>query len=109
MQDLVIESNELRKQLNENIEDLKKTGLSKAKAEYNYRVALSKEIMIQRSNGIPVGIISDICRGNQDIAKLKFQRDYTETLYDAAKQKIYATKIELQIVENQIEATRKGE
>ena len=48
-------------------------------------------------------------RGNESIAKLKFQRDYTETLYDAAKQKIYATKIELEIVENQLQAERKGE
>lgn len=109
MQDLIIESEELRKQLNDNIDELKKVGYKKAKAEYEYRVALSKGIMVQRSQGVPVTIINDVVRGNENIAKLKFQRDFAETLNDAAKQKIYATKIELEIVENQIEAERKGE
>lgn len=109
MQDLIIESEELRKQLNNNIDELKIVGYKKAKAEYDYRVALSKEIMIQRNQGVPVTIINDVVRGNENIAKLKFQRDYAETLYDTAKQKIYATKIELEIVENQLQAERKGE
>jgi len=109
MQDLIIESEELRKQLNNNIDELKKVGYNKAKAEYEYRVALSKEIMIQRNQGLPVTIINDVVKGKEEIAKLKLQRDYTETLYDVAKQKIYATKIELEIVENQLQAERKGE
>ncbi|WP_132995804.1 hypothetical protein [Sporanaerobacter acetigenes] len=109
MQDLIIESEELRKQLNNNIDELKIVGYKKAKAEYDYRVALSKEIMIQRNQGVPVTIINDVVRGNENIAKLKFQRDYAETLYDTTKQKIYATKIELEIVENQLQAERKGE
>lgn len=109
MQDLIIESEELRKQLNNNIDELKIVGYKKAKAEYDYRVALSKEIMVRRDQGLPVTIINDVVRGKEEIAKLKLQRDYKETLYDAAKQKIYATKIELEIVENQLQAERKGE
>jgi len=109
MQDLIIELQELRKTLNLAIEKLKERGYKKAKAEQNYRVALAKEILLQRDAGMPVTIISDICRGKEEIAKLKLERDIAETLYETALQKIYATKIELQIVENQLNAERKGE
>ena len=109
MQDLIIELQELRKTLNLAIEKLKERGYKKAQAEQNYRIALAKEILLQRDAGMPVTIISDICRGKEEIAKLKLERDIAETLYETALQKIYATKIELQIVENQLNAERKGE
>lgn len=109
MQDLVIEINSLRKTLNLAINELKKRGIAKGESEQNYRIALAKEILLQREKGVPVTIISDICRGNKEIAKLKLDRDIAETLYETALQKIYSTKIELGIVERQIEAERKGE
>ena len=108
MQDLIIELQDLRKTLNLAIEVLKERGYKKAQAEQNYRVALAKEILTNRDKGVPVTIISDICRGNEEIAKLKLERDIAETLYDTAQQKIYSTKLELQIVENQLNAERKG-
>jgi len=109
MQDLIIQINKLRRTLNYAIAELRERGENKAKAEQNYRVALAKEILLQRDAGMPVTIISDICRGKEEIAKLKLERDIAETLYETALQKIYATKIELQIVENQLNAERKGE
>lgn len=74
-----------------------------------YRIALSKELLVQREKGLPVTIINDIVRGNEEIAKLKFNRDYAETIYEATLEKLRAVKIELGIVERQIEATRRGE
>lgn len=102
MQDLMIEMNELRQTLSTAIKELKKRGKEKALAEQNYRVALAKEILLQRDAGVPVTIISDICRGKEEIAKLKFERDFTETLYETCLQKIYQLKLELNIIENQI-------
>lgn len=109
MQDLIIQINKLRKTLNYAIAELRERGENKAKAEHDYRVGLAKEILLQRDAGQPVTIISDICRGNEEIAKLKFERDVADTLYETALQKIYATKLELGIVENQLNAERKGE
>lgn len=108
MQDLMIEMQQLRKTLNLAIEKLKERGYKKAEAERKYRVALQKKILEERDKGTPVTIISDICRGDEEIAKLKQERDIAETLYETAYEKILSTKIELKIVENQLEAERKG-
>ncbi len=109
MQDLMIEMGDLRNTLSIAITELKRRGRDKAKAEQDYRVALAKEMLIQRDAGQPVTIIGDICRGKAEIAKLKFERDFAETLYTTCMQKIYQCKIEMGIIENQINAERKGE
>ena len=36
-----------------------------------------------RAEGVPVTIISDLCRGNEKIADLKLKRDIAETLYES--------------------------
>lgn len=84
------------------IRDLAKKGNTKAKAEQDYRVALSQEILKLRDEKVPVTIISDICRGNKEIARLRLERDIAETLYDVVMQKIYALKLQISILENQV-------
>ena len=108
MQDLQREMRELRNTLTLAITELKKRGREKAKAEMNYRVALQKKILLERDKGTPVTIISDICRGDEGIAELKMQRDITETFYDTAREKVLATKLEIRIVEEEMQAERKG-
>lgn len=109
MQDLQREMRELRNTLTLAITELKKRGRDKAKAERDYRVALQKEMLIQRSEGLPVTIIGDICRGNETIADLKMKRDIADTLYETALQKIYQCKLEIGIIEGEIKAIYKGE
>ena len=109
MQDLIIEIQELRKELNQTIELEKKRGLELAKAERNYRVELAKKILLEREKGTPVTIMSDVCRGDERIADLKFKRDTAAVLYKSAGEKINGIKLELRIVYNQVEAERRGE
>lgn len=109
MQLLIQEIEDMRKELNSTITELKKAGYDKAKHEYTYRVALAKELLIQRDKGLPATLVNDIARGNEEIARLKFNRDYSDTIYEATLEKLRAIKIELGIVERQIEATRRGE
>lgn len=109
MQILVEELERLRKELNDTIEKLEKAGYDKAKTEYLYRVALAKKILLLRDDKVPVTIINDLARGDPEIAKLKFNRDYAETLYESTFEKLRAVKIELGIVERQMEAIRRGE
>ena len=108
MQSLQSEMTTLRADLNKAITILKERGQTKAKAERDYRVAVAKEILILRDKGIPVTIINDLVRGNEDIAELKLQRDIAETLYESAMQYIYSNKLNIGIVERQMEAERKG-
>jgi len=50
-----------------------------------------------------------VSKGNEAIAKSKFERDVAETNYEAAYEKLRAIKIELGIIERQIEAIRRGD
>lgn len=109
MQDMVREMNQKRQELNAAITILKDRGIDKAKAESVYRIALATEILVQRENKIPVTIISDICRGNKDIAKLKLDRDIAEVLYETAFEKIRTLKMELQLLDNQMRSEWKGD
>ena len=87
---------------------MRKRGRNKAKAECEYRIALATKMLKERESGTPVTIINDICRGSKMIASLKMERDIADTLYDTCLQKIYQTKMEINIIENQMNAERKG-
>ncbi len=108
MQDLIQEMNKIRQELNQAIHILKKRGQDKAQAEHDYRVALAQEILIQRDAGQPVTIISDIVRGDKAIAKLKLERDIANTLYETAFEKIRISKMELNILDNQLRSEWKA-
>lgn len=108
MQDLLNELNLHRGNLNLAIKELKARGQNKAEAEKNYRVALAKEMLKLRTEGTPVTIISDLCRGNESIATLKMQRDIADSLYESNMQAIYNYKLNIDILQNQINAIYKG-
>lgn len=109
MQDIYNEINTKRAEMNAAIKLLGVRGKEKAQAENIYRMELAKEMLIQRDNKIPVTIISDICRGNKTIAKLKLDRDIAEVMWESVMQRLYATKLELQILDNQMRMIYKGE
>lgn len=109
MQILIAEMNKLRKELNNTITEINRLGYEKAKAEYIYRVSLAKEIMINREKGLPATLNSDVSRGNEVVAKYKFDRDKMESLHDATYERLRAIKIEIAIVTDQMAAIRKGE
>lgn len=102
MQDLMNALKEERKTLKNFIQALHKKGREKAIAEQNYRVALCKEMLQERASGTPVTILSDICRGKENIAELKMIRDIKESEWEVCLQKIYQTKLEIAILEKQI-------
>lgn len=109
MRDLINELNQYRYNLNRAIDEIKARGKAKAEAEKDYRVELAKKILELRANGIPVSIISDLARGDEKIANLKMKRDIEESLYEANMQRIYECKINIDWLQSQIEAERKGE
>ena len=71
MQILITEIERLRKELNNTITSFQKAGYKKAK----YRIALAKELLILRDKGLPATLTNYVARGNENIAKLKFNRD----------------------------------
>ena len=78
-------------------------GKACAQAERDYKVALAKKIMQEREKGTPVTIMSDICKGDNEIARLRFERDCAEVVYKSAMEAIQSIKLQIRILDAQIE------
>lgn len=76
-------------------------GRAYAQTERDYKVALAKRIMEERAKGTPVTIISDICRGDTEIARLRFERDCAEVVYKSALEAIQSIKLQIRILDAQ--------
>lgn len=101
--DLINEIGEKCRLLDVAITELKKRGIKYAEAERDYKVAIAKKIMDEREKGTPVTIIGDVCRGNADIAKLRFERDCAEVVYKSAMEAINSMKLQIRLMDNQVE------
>ena len=102
-QDLIIEMQNKVAMLDKALQQLGNRGRTFAQAEMDYRIALAQKIITGRDKGVPVTIISDICRGDKAIAKFKFERDVAETVYKSALEAINTYKLQIKILENQID------
>lgn len=101
-QDLISDLQSILKKLDNAVDRLGEDGKRLAEAERDYRIALSKLILRNRDAGMPVTIIGDVCRGDEDVANLKFERDWAQALYDANQEAINVWKKQATIWEAQI-------
>jgi len=72
-----------------------------ARKEYDYRIALSKELITLRAKGQAVTHLADIARGKEEIAKLRFDRDIAEGLVKSAEEGINFYKLKIRELEAQ--------
>ena len=107
-QDLVNELSGKVSLLDSALKQLGVRGREYAQAEQDYRIALAQKILTERDKGTPVTIISDICRGDREIAKKKCERDCKETGYKAALEAINVYKIQIKTLESTIEREWRG-
>ena len=101
--DLTIELESKIKQLDQAVKMLRKTGSDYAKAYKDYRVALAKELLILKNDGYAITLAGDIARGKPEIAHYKFLEISNEAIYKANLESINALKIEIKILQGQID------
>lgn len=101
--DLYTELQDKRRDLNTCIRKLRETGSALAEAERAYKVMLRAESLALRDEGTPVTLIQLVIYGVEKVAELREQRDKAQVLYDANKDAINAIKLELRLIESQIE------
>ena len=99
--DIFLEIEDLRKELNQSINELIKKGIDYAEAYRLYRMELTKEILYQKEQKTPATLSYDIARGKEAVANAKYEELRTETLYKAQQEKINSLKIQLKILETQ--------
>ena len=100
--DLINELNNLIYKLDVSVKSLRKTGSDYAKAYTDYRIALAKELVRLKDDGMAVTIAYDVARGKPEIAKLKFNEIATEAVYKANQEAINSTKLQIKIIQEQI-------
>ena len=103
MSDLFLEAQEKSKLLDQTLSDLRRRGKAYALAEKNYRMALAKRLLIERNNKMPTTILVDVCKGHEEVAALKFERDCTESYYRATLEGINVLKLEIKVMQEQID------
>ncbi len=101
--DLINELNYKSKMLDTQVNSLAKTGREYAKAYTDYRIALAKELIKLKDEGYAISLAGDIARGKPEIARLKLDEISKEAIYKANLEGINATKLQIKILENQIE------
>ena len=101
--DLLNELQNLTKQLSNSLKQLRINGIKLAEAEKEYKVAVNKKALQLRSEDMPVTLISQVIYGYDDIAQLRFLRDSAEVVYKANVEAIMTIKLQIRIIENQIE------
>ena len=94
---------ELEDDLDQEVDALRRAGSALAKREADYRKALAVKILEERAKGTPVTIISDLCRGDEQIADLKLLRDSAEAIYKASQEAINVKKLRVRTVSAQID------
>ena len=98
--------NELESKIQElevSIRSLRKTGQKYAEAERDYKILLRQEVLKLRDEGQAIGVITLTCYGIPSVAEARFKRDIAETIYKANLEAINSIKLQLRLLENQIQ------
>ena len=101
--DLANERDSLKKQLNYSIKSLRKNGIALAQAERDYKIAVCKKALELKDSGMAATLIQLVIYGYEEIAVLRFKRDSAEVIYNANQEAINSIKLQLRIIENQID------
>lgn len=101
--DLYTELQQKTKQLDTSIRLLRKSGTDYAEAERKYKVLLREECLKLRDGGMAIGMIDKTCYGIPSVADARFKRDVAETVYKANLEAINSIKLQMRLIEAQIE------
>jgi len=101
--DLMNELNIKTKELEMSIKQLRNSGTNYAQAEREYKVLLRSECLKLRDEGMAIGMIDKTCYGIPSVAEARYKRDVAEAVYKANLEAINSIKLQLRIIENQIQ------
>ena len=102
MYDLYQELEAKTRQLETSIKQLRKSGTDYAQAEKDYKILLRTECLKLRDDGMAIGMIDKTCYGIPNVAQARFNRDVAETVYKANLEAINSIKLQLRLIEGQI-------
>ena len=101
--DLIADLNNVADQLKEELNTLEERGYRKARSEREYRVIARQKALAEKNGGTSVTFISQFIAGDPEVANAKEVRDVEEALYYTSQEKINVLKLQLRIIDKQID------
>ena len=102
-QDLMQKMGDLTKLLDSSVAAFSRRGRDYAQAEHDYKIAMAEKVLALRAEGYPVTLVPDLARGDRSVARLRLDRDNKEVVYKAAGEAIQSYKLQLRLLDAQIE------
>jgi hypothetical protein len=82
--------------------ELKTLGLKKAQTERDYKVRQAQEILNLKVEKYPATLIMELAKGNEEVAKLRLDRDIAESSYFVALDAINNLRSEIEILRSKL-------
>lgn len=101
--DLYEEIQSLRRKLDICIKELRKNGTAYAEADRAYQVKRSEVALKLKADGMAVSMIGIVIRGLPEVEKYRFDREVAEVVYKANQEAINSYKLQLRLVEAQLQ------
>lgn len=92
-----------RRQLIEAVKALRTYGRKYAEAERDYKVLLRQTALKLKADGMAIGMLNLTVYGVPEVARARCERDIAEATYKTAQELINAVKLEIRIIESQLE------
>jgi len=91
------------RQLDTSIKTLRLNGTAYAQAEKDYKILLRQECLKLRDEGMAIGMIDKTCYGIPSVAEARFRRDVAKAVYDANQEAINSLKLQMRLIESQLQ------
>lgn len=95
--------NDTLAQNQEAINGMREQGRRMAQARARYKAALASKALALRADGMSVGLIHDVARGDPEVAALGADADAQEALYDACREEVMLRKREADTIREQLQ------
>lgn len=101
--DLLEQISKLNRDLSQSIKLLRQNGEEYAKKERDYKITLRQEALkLRQEKGMAVTLIDLIIYGVPEVAQKRFERDVAQAMYEANKEHINTVKLQLRLLESQL-------
>ena len=97
------ELNAMSKSLSNEIDKLEQEGIKTARAESIYKMTLRTEALKLKADNMAVTLIDKVVYGIDEVAQARLKRDIAEVRYKVAQERINGLKLQMRLLESQIE------
>ncbi len=101
--ELLEELQRKNEELTQSIKLLRANGEKLAEAEREYKMKLTQEVLKLKKEKMPATLIDLIIYGVPEVARVRFERDIADVMYNANKEHINVTKLQLKIIQAQLD------